>query len=83
MKTLYEKEKKLNEVLEKLNLLNPQTPDLRETIANLDYQKNQLEIEKKDLETRYKNLLKEHHQLKVKLEELNKRRVIELSLIHI
>ena len=51
MKTLYEKEKKLNEVLEKLNLLNPQTPDLRETIANLDYQKNQLEIEKKDLDT--------------------------------
>ena len=49
MKTLYEKEKKLNEVLEKLNLLNPQTPDLRETIANLDYQKNQLEIEKKEI----------------------------------
>ena len=77
MKTLYEKEKKLNDVLEKLYLLNPQTPDLRETIANLDYQKNQLEIEKKDLETRYKNLLKEHRQLKVKLEELNQRSVIE------
>ncbi|SVE18684.1 uncharacterized protein METZ01_LOCUS471538, partial [marine metagenome] len=77
MKTLYEKEKKLNDVLEKLNLLNPQTSDLRETIANLDYQKNQLEIEKKDLETRYKNLLKEHHQLKVKLEKLNQRSVIE------
>ena len=58
MKTLYEKEKKLNEVLEKLNLLNPQTSDLRETIANLDYQKNQLAIEKKDLETRYEKLRK-------------------------
>jgi len=34
-------------------------------------------IEKKDLETRYKNLLKEHRQLKVKLEELNQRSVIE------
>ena len=46
MKTLYEKEKKLNEALEKLNLLNPQNSNLKETISNLDNEKNQLEIEK-------------------------------------
>ena len=48
MKTLFEKEKKLNEALEKLNLLNPQNSNLKESIVNLDQQKNQLEIEKKN-----------------------------------
>ncbi len=47
MKTLFEKEKKLNEALEKLNLINPQNSNLKESIVNLEQQKNQLEIEKK------------------------------------
>ena len=42
------KKKNLNEALEKLNLINPQNLNLKETISNLDQQKNQLEIEKKN-----------------------------------
>ena len=76
MKTHSEKEKKLDTALDRLRNLNLNT-NLKENLQNLNYQKNQLEIEKKDLETRYKNLLKEHRQLKVKLEELNQRSVIE------
>ena len=77
MKTLYEKEKKLIEALENLNILNPQNSNLKEAIASLDNQKNQLEIEKKDLETRYKELQQDYQQLKLKLEELNLKKNIE------
>ena len=44
MNSIHEKEKKLNEALEKLNSINPQNLNLKETISNLDQQKNQLEI---------------------------------------
>ena len=47
MKTLYEKEKKLKESIEKLNLIKTEDPNLQNSILNLDKQKNQLEIEKK------------------------------------
>ena len=71
MKNLFEKEKKLNEALEKLNLLNPQNSNLKESIVNLDQQKNQLEIEKKELETKYLSLQEEFEELKLKLDKLN------------
>ena len=45
MKSLYEKEKKLNEAIEKLNLVKPEDINLKNTFINLDEQKNQLEIE--------------------------------------
>ncbi len=48
MNSIHEKEKKLQEALKKLNLINPQNLNLKETISNLDQQKNQLEIEKKN-----------------------------------
>ena len=51
MKTLYEKEKKLKETIEKLNLIKTEDPNLENSILNLDKQKNQLEIEKKNLKT--------------------------------
>ena len=47
MNSIFEKEKKLNDALKKLNHLNPVNSDLKDTITNLDHQKNQLEIEKK------------------------------------
>ena len=47
MKTLFEKEKKLNDLLKKLNNLDPVNSSLKETISHLDEHKNQLEIEKK------------------------------------
>ena len=41
MTSIHEKEKKLNEALEKLNSINPQNLNLKETLSNLDQQKNQ------------------------------------------
>ena len=46
MKTLSEKEKKLDAALNKLINVNLNT-NLKENLHNLNYQKNQLEIEKK------------------------------------
>ena len=71
MKTLYEKEKKLNEAIKKLNFLNPENPNLTETIRKMDGQKNQLEIEKKDLELKYEELKEEFRKIKLKLDEMN------------
>ena len=48
MNSIYEKEKKLQHALDKLNLINPQNLNYKETISSLDNQKNQLEIEKKN-----------------------------------
>jgi hypothetical protein len=47
MKSLYEKEKKLNEVIEKLSLIKSDDIILKDTISSLYKQKNKLEIEKK------------------------------------
>ena len=64
MNSTYEKEKKLNEALEKLNLINTESLNSKETIFNLDQQKNQLEIEKKELEIRYRELQENYQELK-------------------
>ena len=77
MNSIYEKEKKLEEALEKLNLLNPQNLNSKETILNLDQQKNQLEIEKKELEIKYDELEHKYHKLKSKIDELNNQKEIE------
>ena len=50
MKTDSEKEKKLNFALNKLKNLNLENPTLKTNIKNLSTQKNQLEIEKKQIE---------------------------------
>ena len=49
MKTLYEKEKKLKESIEKLNLIKTEDPNLQNSILTLDKQKNQVEIEDSQL----------------------------------
>ena len=54
MKTSSEKEKKLGTVLGKLVNLNLNT-NLKENLQHLSYQKNQLEIEKKEIENKYNN----------------------------
>ena len=79
MNSTYEKEKKLNEALEKLNLINPQNLNLKETISNLDEQKNQLEIEKKELEIKYDELQENYQKLKLKIDELNSQKEIEIK----
>ena len=54
MNSIHDKEKKLEEALEKLNSINTQSFNSKEIISNLDQQKNQLEIEKSELEIKYK-----------------------------
>ena len=56
MNYIHEKEKKLEEALEKLNSINTQNFNSQEIISNLDQQKNQLEIEKNELEIKYDEL---------------------------
>ena len=66
MKTLYEKEKKLKESIEKLNLIKTEDPNLQNSILNLDKQKNQLEIEKKEFENKYLLLNEDFKNLNIK-----------------
>ncbi len=69
MNSQTEKEKKLNLALTKLKNLNLKNPDTKKDIKNLSSQKNQLEIEKQELEAKYKSLVEEHNVLTKKLDE--------------
>jgi 5-formyltetrahydrofolate cyclo-ligase len=57
MNSINEKEKKLNTALDELKNLDLSNPNLRNNIENLNSQKTQLEIEKSQLEDKYKSLL--------------------------
>ena len=70
MNSITEKEKKLNSALERLKNLNFKNPELDNSIAEFNDKKNQLEIEKKDLEDKY-NLLKEDYGILSKKIEWN------------
>ena len=65
MKSLSEKEKKLQEALNKLIDFEFTNKDANPKIDFLNEKKNQLEIEKKDLENKYEKLQLEFNQLKV------------------
>ena len=71
MKTFSEKEEKLNSALEKLKNLNFVNPKLKEHTDYLDNKKNQLEIEKQQLEEKYRILLSDHDDLKQKIKAQN------------
>ena len=71
MKTFTEKEEKLNSALEKLKNLNFVNPKLKEHTDYLDNKKNQLEIEKQQLEEKYRILLSDYDELKQKIKEQN------------
>ena len=77
MKTETEKEKKLSFALNRLKSLNLQNPTLNNNLENLRDQKNQLEIEKKEIDQKYQNLISEHNVLKQKLEDIHKQKVNE------
>ena len=53
MNSIIEKEKKLSSVLEKLKNLNLKNPEFDNNIEEFKDKKNQLEIEKKELEDKY------------------------------
>ena len=67
MKYFGEKEKKLEIALDKLKKLNFLDEEGQKNLEFLSNQKNQLEIEKKELQNKHSDLVKEH----------------QLSLIHI
>ena len=77
MKTDSEKEKKLSFALNKLKNLNLQNPTIKTNLENLSAQKNQLEIEKKEIEKKYQNLISEHKALNQKLEDINQQKIGE------
>ena len=60
MNSINEKEKKLNIALEELKNLDLTNPELQKNIENLSTKQNQLEIEKTQIEEKYKTLLEEH-----------------------
>ena len=72
-----EKEKKLNQALASLKKLNLNNPELKNNIKNLTQQKNQLEIEKQELEKKYTSLNVEHEELTKKLDEFKNREKVE------
>ena len=72
-----EKEKKLSFALNKLKSLNLKNPTLMSNLENLSTQKNQLEIEKKQIEGKYQNLISEHKALNQKLEDINQQKIDE------
>ena len=77
MNSVIEKEKKLNLALTKLKNLKLKNPDIKKNIENLSNQKNQLEIEKQEIEEKYKTLADDYDDLTKKLEELKNRENIE------
>jgi chromosome segregation ATPase len=77
MKTDSEKEKKLNFALNKLKNLNLENPTLKTNIEILNAQKNQLEIEKKEIEEKYQNLISDHKALNKRLEDINQQKISE------
>ncbi|MAJ23105.1 MAG: hypothetical protein CBC24_04515 [Candidatus Pelagibacter sp. TMED64] len=70
MKNYTEKEKKLDEALNKLQLMASTEIKSNKGLSELEHQKNQLIIEKTDLDDKYKELLKENKILKSQLEKV-------------
>ena len=68
MNSVTEKEKKLNLALTKLKNLNLKNPEIKKDLEDLSAQKNQLEIEKRDLEEKYKSLKDDYNYMSKKLD---------------
>ena len=75
MKSISEKEKKLLETLNKLKNIDIIKPDKISELENLANQKNQLEIEKKEIEDRYNLLKQENNSLKKKFDDFKKKEI--------
>ena len=70
MENIYSKEKKLETVLEKLTNLSRSSKSYVNSIDDLYVEKNQLQSEKNETESKYKQLLLEYNNLKQKLKIL-------------
>ena len=72
MKNYKEKEKKLDNVLKKLNSMSNQVVKMNNDIDSLNLEKNQLLREKEESEKDFKLLEQQHIELKSELEKVNK-----------
>ena len=70
MKYFSEKEKKLEIALVKLKKLNLSDEEGQKNLKFISNQKNQLKIEKRELENKYQDLINEHHKLKDQLKDI-------------
>ena len=73
MKTIDEKEKKFDQILNELKNLEIINPNQLEELEILKNQKNQLEIEKAELKKKYNSLEEINENLKKKLLDLEER----------
>jgi 5-formyltetrahydrofolate cyclo-ligase len=72
MKNYEEKEKKLDNVLKKLNSMSNRAVKMSNDINSLNLEKNQLLREKEESDIIYENLLKQHQKLKSEMDKINK-----------
>ena len=72
MKNYSEKEKKLDNVLNRLNSMTDTVEKMNNDISSLNLQKNQLLREKEESEKNFETLTKQHNQLKSEIEKVNK-----------
>ena len=72
MKNYEEKEKKLDNVLKKLNSTSNRVVKMSNDINSLNLEKNQLLREKGESDINYENLLKQHQKLKSEMDKINK-----------
>tara|TARA_B100000941_G_C28278450_1_gene435221 strand:- start:160 stop:483 length:324 start_codon:yes stop_codon:yes gene_type:complete len=72
MNEIYSKEKKLETALSRLQNLSKSSTSFIGQINDLYEEKNQLKIEKNEIETKYSTLLAEHKNLKNKISALEK-----------
>ena len=79
MNSVIEKEKRLTLALTKLKNLNYKNSSIKKNIENLDEQKNQLKIEKQELEEKYKRLLNDYNNLNDRLGELKNQEKNEIK----
>ena len=70
METLYNKEKRLEIVLEKLKTLNSSPISYTGEINEIYEEKNQLQSEKAEIESKYNVLLIKYNDLKIQLKKL-------------
>ena len=71
MKNYEEKEKKLDNVLKKLNSMSNKVIKLNNDIKSLNIEKNQLLREKEESEESFKSLTLQHEKLKSELEKVS------------
>ena len=72
MKNYEKKEKKLDNVLKKLNAMSNKVLKMNNNIDSLNLEKNQLLREKEESGKNYQNLSEQHRELKYELERINK-----------